>query len=150
MDLRRTTVGVVRIAAVVAAAGVAAAAALAMTGGLTSMSRLEMSSVPRHEQPAPTNVRVRHEPPRTPAAVRLRLFQIVAVRGDCWLTVRDTAPTGRVLYEGLLAQGKRLTLHRRLIWLAAGAASNLDVLVDGKPVPNLQGTIETVLPVSPH
>jgi RodZ C-terminal domain len=148
MDLRRTTLGVVRVAAVVAAAGVAAAAALAMTGGLTSMGRLEMSSVPRHTPSRSTNVRVRQEPPRTPTAVGLRLFQIVAARGDCWLTVRDTASTGRVLYEGLLAQGKRLTLRRRLIWLAAGAASNLDVLVDGKPVQNLHGTIETVLPIS--
>jgi hypothetical protein len=52
-----------------------------------------------------------------------------------------------VLYEGLLAQGRGLTLHRRVIWLFAGAASNLDVFIDGNRVGNLSGTIEAILPV---
>lgn len=148
MDRRRTTVGVFQFAAVVAAAGLAAVAALAMTGGLGSTSPLEISSTPRGQTPATQNERVRQEQRRAPTVAGLRVFQIVAARGDCWLTIRDTASTGRVLYEGLLAQGDRLRLRRRLIWLAAGAAGNLDVLIDGRPVRNLQGTIETILPLT--
>src|SRR5262245_66592078 len=148
MDRLRTTwLGLSWIAVVAAAASLAAVAALAMTGGLADSARFDIRSVPRREAAAPTSDRVSNERRHRPTVSALPLFQIVAARGDCWLTIRDTASTGRLLYEGLLAQGKSVRLRRRLIWLAAGAASNLDVLIDGQRVENLQGTLETVLPI---
>jgi hypothetical protein len=131
----------------VIAAGLAALAALAMTGGLGSAVGDSGFSVPRHEATPSETAAAPRRRHRAQTLGALRVFQITAKRGDCWLVVRDTASTGRVLYEGLLAQGRVLTLRRRVIWLFAGAASNLDVRIDGKFVRNLTGTIEAILPV---
>jgi RodZ C-terminal domain len=132
---------------IVAAGVLAGVAALAMTGGLGGASGDLGFSVPRHEAtPSQTAAALRRSH-RAQTLGALRVFQITAKRGDCWLVLRDTASTGRVLYEGLMAQGRVLTLRRRVIWLSAGAASNLNVLIDGKRVRNLRGTIEAILPV---
>jgi RodZ C-terminal domain len=140
--LRTAAHGLVGLVIVLAVAGLAAFVAVIVTGGLGSMSALEISSVPRTTRSDESVLLEKHRVPPVPA---LRAFQIVAARGDCWLTVRDRVATGPVLYEGLLAQGREIRLRRRSIWLVAGAAGNLDVLVDAEPV-RLSGTIETVLP----
>lgn len=140
--LRRAAFGLFLVATAVLAAVVA----LIITGGFRGASGDLGFSVPRHQatpsEPAGA-LRRRH---RAQTLGALRVFQITAKRGDCWLVVRDTASTGRVLYEGLMAQDRVLTLRRRVIWLSAGAASNLNILIDGKRVRNLRGTIEAILP----
>jgi hypothetical protein len=140
--LRTAAHGLVGPVVVLAVAGLAAFVAVILTGGLGSMGTLEISSVPRTTRSGESVLLEKH---RVPPVAASRAFQIVAARGDCWLTVRDRVATGPVLYEGLLAQGQAVRLRRRSLWLSAGAAGNLDVLVDGRPV-RLSGTIETVLP----
>jgi hypothetical protein len=59
------------------------------------------------------------------------VITITASRGNCWVN----GP--RLAYE-LLAKGKTLTLRGERIWLQLGAASSVDVTVNGRahPVPS--------------
>jgi uncharacterized protein DUF4115 len=71
-----------------------------------------------------------------------------AVRGDCWLSVRAGGETGAILYEGVLDQGESLRFKRNKLWLRLGAASNLEISVNGKPADVPFGTVEVVLPAA--
>ena len=142
--LRRAAPSVVWLVVVLTASGLGALLALMANGGLQGMAAVRISSVPRTTRSVESVVA---RTPRVPPTPVLRGFQIVATRGNCWLSIRDGTATGAVRYEGLLEQGQTVRLRSRSIWLSAGAAGNLDVLVDGKPVP-LSGTIETILPAN--
>jgi uncharacterized protein DUF4115 len=63
--------------------------------------------------------------------------QIVASRGDCWVSAHEGSPRGAALVERVLRTGETVTLRGRKIWLELGAAGNVDVSVDGKarPIP---------------
>jgi hypothetical protein len=50
-----------------------------------------------------------------------------------------------VLDERVLSQGESISLQSRSVWLAVGAAGNLDVTVNGKPRTLSPGTISVVL-----
>jgi hypothetical protein len=66
------------------------------------------------------------------------VITITASRGNCWVNARRGSSTGpRLAYE-LLAKGKTLTLRGERIWLQLGAASSVDVTVNGRahPVPS--------------
>ncbi len=90
---------------------------------------------------APIGKRVRRRSPVLTTAV------VVAARGSSWLELRAGSATGRTLYAGVLADGQRVAFKAKKIWLRAGAASYLDITVNGKPLkPSLSGTAEVVLP----
>jgi hypothetical protein len=57
-----------------------------------------------------------------------------AAGGASWLAVRSPTATGRVLYEGILAQGRSLRFQGGRFWVRAGAAANLSASFDGRPV----------------
>jgi hypothetical protein len=85
--------------------------------------------------------RVRRRSPALTTAV------VVAARGSSWLELRAGSAIGRTLYARVLAEGQRVTFKAKKIWLRAGAASYLDITVNGKPLtPSLFGTAEVVLP----
>jgi Domain of unknown function (DUF4115) len=69
-----------------------------------------------------------------------------AVRGDCWMSVRAAGESGAILCEGVLVQGDSLQFKQRKVWLRLGAASNLEISVNGKPAQVRYGTVEFVLP----
>jgi hypothetical protein len=71
--------------------------------------------------------------------------QIVATRGDCWVSAHKGSPAGPALVERVLHTGETVTLHGRRIWLELGAAGNVDVSVDGKARPVPSGTTNVVL-----
>jgi len=50
-----------------------------------------------------------------------------------------------VLDERVLSQGESTTITSRRVWLAVGAAGNLDVTVNGKPRQLPAGTLSVVL-----
>lgn len=84
---------------------------------------------------------------RTRRSPALTTVVVVAARGSSWLELRAGSATGRSLYQGTLADGQTLGFKAKRIWLRAGAASHLDITVNGKPLePSLSGTVETVLP----
>lgn len=70
---------------------------------------------------------------------------IRAVRdGGSWVELRRGSSTGKVLFAGSLAPGGRM-LHFSAprLWARFGAAANLAITVDGKPLA-LQGTFDKV------
>jgi len=99
---------------------------------------------------APAAKRVRSSPARKEPVSRrspaLTSVVVAATRGDSWLELRAGSATGRTLYKSVLAEGQTVTFRAKKIWLRAGAASYLDVTVNGKPLkPSLFGTAEVVL-----
>lgn len=72
---------------------------------------------------------------------------LTAARGRVWLLVRSGGPTGKVLFEGVLEQGKALPLSLSSsprIWLRVGAPRALDVRVGGKLVGGLPAKVGNV------
>ncbi len=88
----------------------------------------------------PAKRAARKEQPNATALV------LVATRGDCWVEVRAGSATGRSLYSGTLASGRTLKFNRPKIWLRLGAASNVDLVVNGRPSTVPSGTVELTLP----
>jgi uncharacterized protein DUF4115 len=58
-----------------------------------------------------------------------------------WLEVRRGSATGAVLYSGVLSSGQTLHLSGKRLWARFGAASNLSIRANGRPV-SLQGTLQ--------
>ena len=149
-SLRSTARSFLWLVFVLLAAVSAGLASLYATGGFGASGDFQMGTNARREAVAPVaspDQDVDEAPRPQRALVPTHLFQIVARRGDCWLEVRQSSAKGAVLFEGLLAAGQAVRLKRVAIWVSAGAAANLDVLIDGKPLAEpLQGTIATVLP----
>lgn len=71
---------------------------------------------------------------------------LAATRGDCWVEVRAGSPTGKSLYSGTLPTGRTLRFNRPRLWLRLGAASNVDIMVNGRPSAVPSGTVELTLP----
>jgi hypothetical protein len=103
----------------------------------------EPTSTPtRTSAPAP-DPRERPAPHNLPGVTSLT---ISANRGDCWVEVRAGSPSGALLYAGTLVSGKTLRFNREKLWLRLGAASNVDVVVNGRPSIVPPGTVELLLP----
>jgi cytoskeleton protein RodZ len=71
-----------------------------------------------------------NEPRRRPKLADLRLTAV----GDCWLSVHIGSRDGRVLYEGMVAEGDSLHFARPRLWLRVGAPWNLAVRLNGRVV----------------
>jgi len=71
---------------------------------------------------------------RTPKSTPRSTFVFTAARGDSWFQVRSGSFGGRVLYEGKLMRGETVRLRSRRLWIRFGAASHLDLTIDGRPV----------------
>lgn len=88
------------------------------------------------------------EPKPRPREQREVTIMVSATRGDCWVEARAGSANGTVLYTGVLASGRSLRFNRPRLWLRLGAASNVDVLVNGRE-PNVPpGTVELTLPAA--
>jgi cytoskeletal protein RodZ len=70
-------------------------------------------------------------PPANPASV---VLQLVARRGDCWVTVRRGAPNGDIVFSGTIYQGETQRFTGRRLWLEFGDApsANLNVRLNGR------------------
>jgi hypothetical protein len=81
--------------------------------------------------------------PVTPARARLVL---TAARGECWVSIRAGSAEGRVLYEGVVAAGERVRYSAARLWIRLGAAANVELRANGKPVDTLSaGTFDIVV-----
>ena len=84
--------------------------------------------------------------PTPPPVVHMVTLEVSAPRGDSWVVVRSGSSHGPILFEGTLEKGRTLSLERRRLWLRLGAATNLDVLVNGSPPPvELYGTLDAIV-----
>lgn len=101
-----------------------------------SPGRSEPASTPGVVAPPPTPVTPVAAPPAAerPPPVRPARYRFVAVRGDAWLQVRTDSQRGRVLYEGTLDRGRELRLRAARLWVRFGAASHLNLHVNGRLV----------------
>jgi cytoskeleton protein RodZ len=99
-------------------------------------------------QPRPADTRkppedtVPHAGPAVEPPQDLRVV-VTATRGDCWVSAR--IPDGRVLIARVLARGETVTLRGRQVELSLGAASNVDVRVNGRPREVPAGTVTVLL-----
>lgn len=84
-------------------------------------------------------------PVATKPAATVSLFVFAASRGDSWLSVHDHSQSGPVVYEGVLARGKALRVKATRLWIRFGAASNLEVTMNGRAVTGLpRGTVNMI------
>jgi uncharacterized protein DUF4115 len=140
-----------------AAVGLIVVNVVAWTGGLAEDAGPELTpptqEQPASERPPPPSARDQPEPrsidrprARRPQPVTVTTLTITATRGDCWVEVRAGSSSGTVLYAATLSTGDTLRFRRNRLWLRLGAASNVDVVLDGRPETIPPGTVELLLP----
>jgi cytoskeleton protein RodZ len=76
---------------------------------------------------------------------RLARLVLVAARGDCWLSVRAGSREGRILYEGLLREGRSLRFAGKRLWVRMGAPWNLEARLNGKAASGLPADTGSIL-----
>lgn len=88
--------------------------------------------------PAPTKPKLRPKP----APTRLLL---TATGGESWLTARAGSAAGKVLYTGVLPQGRSVSVQAKQLWLRFGGAANLTAQLNGKRLELLPGTYSALI-----
>jgi hypothetical protein len=132
---------------------------LAFSGALIGEeSATPQQTVPEGPTPPPPaepeQARPREEPisrrrparPTETARPSSTTLTLAATRGDCWVEVRAGSATGKALYSGTLASGSSLRFNQPKLWLRLGAASNVDIMVNGRPSTVPPGTVELTVP----
>jgi cytoskeleton protein RodZ len=133
----------------VVGAAVAGFAALGMGGGHSTGSTGKTPALTPASHVAKTIASAAAPPTLAtkPSVVHVAQTTVIsAPRGRCWLSVRSGGPTGPVVYEGTLEQGK--SLHFGLahtLWVRMGRPDALDITLGGKLVPGLPATPANVL-----
>jgi hypothetical protein len=134
--------GLVRplVALLVVAAVVAAVAAWRLDRGSGNASPPATSSTTTG-----TTTTTKHKTHRR--VVLPKTAVLVAARGATWLDVRYGSSSGKLIYENVLAQGKKLSvpLTRGKVWVRIGLPANLDVRLGGKLAHGLPSQVGNVL-----
>jgi cytoskeleton protein RodZ len=108
-----------------------------------ALSALEPALAPATPESAPARVTTRNERPAKASRggarrkAEMPTLVLLAIRGECWLSVRVGSRAGEVLYEGLLEEGQTLRFKKRKLWIRLGAPQNLTVRLNGKAVSRL-------------
>lgn len=104
----------------------------------------------REPPPVTTAPQPATEPPpatttgRQPQPGDARLV-VTATRGESLLAVRADSEDGKALYEGVLVRGRSISLFGPRLWIRLGAAENVDLTLDDRPVERLQaGPIDLI------
>jgi hypothetical protein len=111
-------------------------------------------ATPPPPQPA-TNTAPARPAARPPAATtfpeqatrpaRIARLIVAATRGSCWVSIRAGSPDGESLFEGVLEEGRTVRTTSTRLWIRLGAAANVDLTLNGRPVEQLPaGTIDLV------
>jgi len=127
-------------------AGVVGAAAFLLGGGHAAGSPPVVRHAPparniAAEAPTPPPSASKSTAPKATTEPRLVDLRIVAHAAGSWIEIRRGSERGQVLYRGVLADGKRLRFREPRLWAQVGAAGNLSITADGKPV-LLRGTLD--------
>jgi hypothetical protein len=138
-----------KLVAAVGFAAVLLLALLAFTGGNSGDGAGTIANPPP-PPPATTAPGTTTTPPpatttgRQPQPGDARLV-VKASRGDSLLSVHADSEAGESLYDGVLAQGRSVSLFGPRLWIRLGAAENVDLTLDGRPVERLPaGSIDLV------
>ena len=111
----------------------------AAAGGLTRTVAAHLST--GSSGPAPVTKGVEgsaHSVVAKPAQADLR---IAAHGNGSWLEIRRGSATGPILYSATLTDGQTLHFRAPKLWGRFGAASNLTIIANARPV-RIQGTYE--------
>lgn len=101
------------------------------TGGTAGAAVSKPASKPA-AKPAAKPKKTAKPAAQTPTAPLLQQAVLSATRGRVWLQVRTGSATGKVLFEGVLEQGKTLPVSLvSPVWFRVGAPWNLDVRAGG-------------------
>jgi hypothetical protein len=96
-------------------------------------------------RPKPRTGAKRRPAPKAPVRPPVQLV-LAATGGDSWVEARAGSATGRLLHQGNLADGQRIRLYGRRLWIRFGAASNVTLTLNGRRAgQDLQGTVETLV-----
>lgn len=79
-------------------------------------------------QPAPQPESKPKPSPQSSSA----MLTLVAARGSAWVSLRAGSPTGKTLYEGLLAPRRKITIREPRVVARFQAGSNLVAVVGGR------------------
>jgi cytoskeleton protein RodZ len=143
-----------RRVALTIAVSAAALAVIAAWQFLPDDSKQAQPPAPVSPIPARPPAEVAKPPPTTPPArrrpsvtrrkaLRPAKVAVVAARGDSWIEARAGDAGGALLYRGNLARGRSIRLRARRVWMRLGAASNVDVTLNGRRVGrSLFGTVD--------
>jgi cytoskeletal protein RodZ len=134
----------------VVGAVVAGLAALGMGGGgspsAKTPSNTPKTPVVKHAAAASAGLATHTAAAKPAATPAMALTVISAARGRCWLSIRNGGPSGAVVYEGVLEQGKSLRFHLgHTLWVRMGRPNALDVSVGGRLVGGLPAVPANVL-----
>lgn len=140
-----------KLIAAVGFAAVLLLAVLAFTGGNSGDGAGTVANPPPPPPPpATTTAGTTTTPPpatttgRQPQPGDARLV-VKASRGDSPLSVHADSELGESLYEGILSQGRSVSLFGPRLWIRLGAAENVDLTLDGRPVERLPaGSLDLV------
>jgi cytoskeleton protein RodZ len=138
------------VLAIVAIVGVVAAIAAWQLGGSSGTgtkqgtppsTSVPTTTTPHHTTPKKTAHKKHHVTAALPTQAVL-----VASRGNCWLAIHAGSRTGALIYEGTLAQGRKLPvkLSSGPVWMTVGNPPALDVLLGGKVAPGLPTQVGNV------
>jgi cytoskeleton protein RodZ len=107
-----------------------------------------LAAEPTAPMPAPSPEPPAAKTKRPPAPARL---VVAAARGDSWVEARSGSADGPLLYRGNLEHGRSIRVAARRVWLRLGAASNLDLTLNGRKTgTSLFGTVDVTFgPRSP-
>ena len=89
--------------------------------------------------PSPRRVAPIEPPTRRTPVSRLVL---TAIRGDCWLSVRQGSAAGALVWQGLLRRGASLRLGRPPLWIRMGAPWNLAARLGTRGLPGLPTALQ--------
>lgn len=141
-----------KLIAAVGFAAVLLLALLAFTGGNSGDGAGTVANPPPPPPPPPatTTPGTTTTPPpatttgRQPQPGDARLV-VKASRGDSPLSVHADSEEGESLYDGVLIQGRSVSLFGKRLWIRLGAAENVDLTLDGRPVERLPaGSLDLV------
>jgi cytoskeleton protein RodZ len=134
---------VLAVVAIVAAIGAVAAWQLGGSGNHPSTGAPPAAAAPAAPTTSePSKPAATHKAKPAPARTTVTPTRAVlsATRGRVWLLVREGSATGKVLFEGILEQGKTLPVSlAQRVWFRVGAPWNLDVRIGGKVAAGLPG-----------
>jgi len=128
--------------------GIAAIAAWQLGGtsgakqGAAPSTSAPTTTAPQHTTPKKKTQRKHHVLTALPTQALL-----VASRGNCWLAIHAGSATGALIYQGTLAQGRKLPvkLTNGPVWMTVGNPPALDVLLGGKVAHGLPTQVGNVL-----
>lgn len=85
------------------------------------------------------------QPPATAPTTGTAVLVVRATRGPSLVSIRIESEDGASLHEGVVARGETIRVSGDTLWIRLGAASNVDMTLNDRPVEQLSaGPIDLI------